>query len=284
MKPIDIPVVVEPGSQPPDEDGVTLDYMRMPSGVWTYAMPSVPEPEETAGAESALALAAEIHNALTAWRAGDPPVTFPLDELDPHNLDVLDQLLQSGEVSVRFEGDVHARIQESALAGVWRIQYVDGDRVQREFVEIGAVPSLVADATFRGARDLAPPDAASIPENVGNGAALLTEIADKQPGHRSGDPPHAINLSLMPNTDEDMAFLVDALGSGPMVILSRGYGNCRITSTATRNVWWVQYFNSQDTLILNTIEISAVPEVACAAPEDIADSAERLGEILEVYR
>ncbi|MDX1812887.1 MAG: hydrogenase expression/formation C-terminal domain-containing protein, partial [Gammaproteobacteria bacterium] len=52
----------------------------------------------------------------------------------------------------------------------------------------------------------------------------------------------------------------------------------------TLNVWWVQYFNSQDTLILNTLEITKVPEVACAGDEDIADSAQRLNEILEVYR
>ena len=31
-------------------------------------------------------------------------------------------------------------------------------------------------------------------------------------------------------------------------------------------------------------EITAVPEVACAAPEDIRDSAARLREILEVYQ
>jgi hydrogenase-1 operon protein HyaF len=37
-------------------------------------------------------------------------------------------------------------------------------------------------------------------------------------------------------------------------------------------------------MILNTIEITAVPEVACASPEDIADSAGRLDEILEIYR
>jgi len=69
-----------------------------------------------------------------------------------------------------------------------------------------------------------------------------------------------------------------------VVILSRGYGNCRITSTATRHVWWVQYFNSQEILILNTLEISEVPAVACAAQEDIDDSAQRLLEILEVFR
>ena len=41
--------------------------------------------------------------------------------------------------------------------------------------------------------------------------------------------------------------------------------------TATRNVWWVQFYNSQDALILNSIEVTAMPEVAVAAPEDIAD-------------
>ena len=39
-----------------------------------------------------------------------------------------------------------------------------------------------------------------------------------------------------------------------------------------------------DALILDTIEVSEVPEVACAAPEDIADSAVRLAQMLAVYR
>ena len=34
-------------------------------------------------------------------------------------------------------------------------------------------------------------------------------------------------------------------------------------------------------LILNTIEVTPVPEVALAAPEDYADSLERLGEWLQ---
>jgi hydrogenase-1 operon protein HyaF len=45
----------------------------------------------------------------------------------------------------------------------------------------------------------------------------------------------------------------------------------------------VQYFNSQDTLILNTLEVSDVPSVACASPEDIADSCQRLQDIMQVY-
>jgi hydrogenase-1 operon protein HyaF len=93
-----------------------------------------------------------------------------------------------------------------------------------------------------------------------------------------------INLTLLPQTEQDLAFLEERLGAGRVTILSRGYGNCRITSTATRNVWWVRYFNSQDRNILNSLEITTVPQVACAAQDDIGDSAERLGEILEIYR
>ena len=70
---------------------------------------------------------------------------------------------------------------------------------------------------------------------------------------------------------------------GPITILSRGYGNCRIGSTNKMNVWWVKFYNSEDKLILNTIEVVDVPGVAIAAPEDIIDSAERLKEILDVY-
>lgn len=285
MKKISIPVVVEPGSQPADEDGVLLDYMRLPSETWTYAMPVVPEPEDVDGLETGLALLERLRTTLSSQRAGQPATVHDLGALDAPNTELIDQILGSGEVSIVYDGMVRARMQEAVLAGVWRVQYLDDDdRVARDVVEVGAIPSLVRDGVFTDAARELPLDGGGLPAGVGNAASLLTEIADKVPAYRPGDEPYVINLSLLPNTDEDLDFLVARLGAGPAVILSRGYGNCRITSSATRNVWWVQYFNSQDTLILNTIEISRVPEVACAAQEDLDDSAERLGEILEVYR
>ena len=63
-------------------------------------------------------------------------------------------------------------------------------------------------------------------------------------------------------------------------MISRGFGNCRITSTGARDVWRVQYFNNMNTLILNTIEVVDVPEVALAAAEDLVDSRERLAELV----
>ena len=112
-----------------------------------------------------------------------------------------------------------------------------------------------------------------------NAPALLAEVTERVSGHAA--EPHIINLSLLPFSPEDAAWLDQCLGRGRVTLLSRGYGNCRITATGVARVWWVQYFNSQDALILNTLEITDVPEVARAAAEDLADSAARLADILE---
>ncbi len=285
MKKLSIPVVVEPGSQPVDEDGVVLDYMQMPKDVWTYAMPVVPEPEEVEGLDEGVAVLAQIRDALAAWQPGADAIVIGLDHLDDDNRMLVDQVLGDGEVSIVFEGLVRAVSQESVLAGVWRVQYLDDrDAVERDVVEVAAIPSLVSYAVFTDAKrqvSVAPDEA---PAGVANALPILTELADKLEQFGEHAEPHVVNLSLLPCTDEDMEHLVATLGSGPAVILSRGYGNCRITSTGTRFVWWVQYFNSQDTLILNSLEVSQVPEVACAAVEDIEDSKARLDEILEVYQ
>ena len=71
------------------------------------------------------------------------------------------------------------------------------------------------------------------------------------------------------------------IGAGRVLILSRGYGNCRIVDTRLLNTWRVTYFNSSDIIILDTLEVCRVPDVACAAAEDLEDSAERLAEVLQ---
>ena len=79
----------------------------------------------------------------------------------------------------------------------------------------------------------------------------------------------------------DSAHLEAQLGAGRVLILSRGYGNCRITNTRLAHTWRVTYFNSTDIIILDTLEVCRVPEVGCAAAEDLEDSAERLAEVLD---
>ena len=85
----------------------------------------------------------------------------------------------------------------------------------------------------------------------------------------------------VPKLIDDSLWLQNRLGEGRVVILSRGYGNCRIVDTHLARTWRVTYFNAQDMIILDTLEVGSVPEVACAAQQDLEDSAERLAEVLE---
>jgi hydrogenase-1 operon protein HyaF len=121
------------------------------------------------------------------------------------------------------------------------------------------------------------------PEGAMNVMPLLAEIGERMQAHQRGATPHVINFSLLPMNEVDMTFLQQTLGDGPVRLLSRGYGACRVQATGARNVWSVQFFNSMDTIILDTLEIGDTPAAACAADEDFQDSAERLREIHEAY-
>jgi hydrogenase-1 operon protein HyaF len=272
-----------PGSQPGDEDGAELAYMEMPKGMRTYSMPEVPEKEEAEAFRPALAKLEAVLEALRAAPADGPTIAISFEGLDQPNRDFISQLLGEGEVSIIAGTAIQA--QESVLAGVWRIYEVDENgRLISDHIEAGGFPSSVLKAAQDAAASaLRPFDGVADP-NLMNAPAIATELADKLAAYQPGAAAHVINLSLLPLTEEDSAYIDLRLGQGPVTILSRGYGNCRISSTAVKNAWWVRYFNSREALILNTIEIATIPEVACAAKEDLEDSAERLAEILGVYR
>lgn len=273
--------MIGPSSQPEDHDG-TLSYMQMPSAMTVFSAPDLPEPEDAAGLEPGKAALEEVLALLSSKEPGFARGMIDLTTLDDANRAFVDQVLGEGEVSA-VGGATH-QAQESVLAGVWRIRITDEPgKVLADLIEVGEFPQSLLETAFRDAQG-----AIDIPEsfgpNVFNTPALLPEINEQIATSGTGRSPHVINLSLLPHTPEDLTALSGLLGKGALTILSRGYGNCRVTSTGTRNTWWVQYYNSQDTLILNSIEITNLPDVVCAAPEDLNDSADRLREIMEVYR
>lgn len=286
MNEFTIPVTgIGPGSQPADDDGAELDILQMPSDMNTYSMPLIPEPDETADLVAAKQVLGELHEALAGFRVESDNYVVDISDFDACNRDLIDQVLAVGEVSVIFEGSVKFRAQESVLAGLWRVEYLGEDEtVLKDTIEIGAIPALVRCAIFTDSPTSLKIDCDNLPEGVLNSPPLFAELNDKIPEYKPGMEPHVINLSLLPQTEEDLAFLDQKLGVGPATILSRGYGNCRIISTATRNVWRVKYFNSRDAIILNTIEVVDVPAVALASQDDIGDSVDRLQEILKVYQ
>lgn len=276
MKAFPLPVMaVGPGSQPEDEP---LNYLAVAEDMAVFRMPGTPEAADPQALAEVRAVLARLIEAMRTLPFGAP--RFDLTKLDPAALDLLNQTLGEGEVSVIASAPRRLRIQETAFAGVWRVREMREDgSVAADRLEACAIPAAATDSVRScGAESLElPPE----PAGLMNAPSLLAEIVDRAVRWRVGQPPHVINLTLLPVSPQDLDYLAQALGAGPVTILSRGYGNCRISGARLADVWRVQYFNSMDKLILDTIEVVDVPEAALAAREDYEDSIGRLAEWLE---
>jgi len=207
-----------------------------------------------------------------------------ISTLDDENRDLVNQILGDGDVNLKYTGTIKARVQESVLAGIWRTFYLDDEeRVTRDLIEVSDAPYLASLPVQASEAQRSTLTDANAPEGVMNAMSILTEIDERRSRYVTGNPAHVINLTLLPLSEEDIDFLDQTLGRGPVYILSRGYGDCHIIATAIPNVWWVRYFNSMGKSILNSLEVVDVPSVVRAAPEDLEDSAERLDDILSSY-
>lgn len=279
----DIPVkVIGPGSQPDNGDSDKLAYMSMPNDMAKYVRPATPDPEVVLRFNGARSAMDWLRRALSEHGRGHDSNIANLAALDPESRDIVNQVLGEGEVSITYAGNHRARTQESVLAGVWRTFYLDEqDRLLADIIEVADVPRLVRSNDGR----TRPVDTCNdqVPADVMNALPILVELESQLDNFVADGTTNSINLTLLPLSDADVEFLDQRLGRGPVDILSRAYGKCQVISTQTPNVWWVRYYNSMNTLILNTLEVVDVPAVVAAAPEDLADSRLRLDEILSPY-
>jgi len=272
-----------PGSQPLEADGSQLEFIPLPTEMSSYRAPDMPEPEQVQHLHGAKAVSDWLSKALVDCRVGGGPLIADISGLDADNRELVNQILGEGEVSLKYsDATMQVRMQEAVLAGIWRTFYLDDTGgITRDLIEVCDVPVLarqVPDA--EQASDLARDSA---PDDVMNAPPILSELQDHVASWQPGDLAHVINLTLLPLSEGDILFLGETLGTGPVETLSRGYGDCKITSTGYPGIWWVRYTNSMGTLILNTLEVTDIPAVACAAPEDLDDSRRRFRELLEPY-
>lgn len=286
MKDFPIPLVaLGPGTQHEDE---SLDYLPLPKDMSTYRPPVLPEPEELVGLDQARAALQQVLALLEQGAEGGPPGLVRLGRLAPRDFRIVNQVLGEGEASAIVQlgaGNLEVRVQESVFAGVWRLmtwrleEGRDPELVD-DAIEVGPVPSLFAATAAEDVWAEPPQWSGPLPPNVQNAPLLVDEIRDQVARWQPGQVSHVVNLTLLPVTPEDIGFLDHQLGTGRVLMLSRGYGNCRISNTRLPNCWRVVYYNSMDKVILNTVEVVDMPEVAMAAPEDLRDSHERLREVM----
>ena len=281
MKEFPLPVrVTGPGSQP--VDGAELQYLAMPREMNTFRMPIVPERVEALPLAQARDELLALLQEMQRWNPADNPhgPRRDLAGMSAAALAITNQMLGEGEVSVRVDGERSFLIQESVFTGLWRVCARDGDgALTGDWIEAGTMPRVVGEAARQAAT--ARVGDVAIPPGAMNSPALIAEIVAHMRERRPNGATHVINLTLFPMTPDDHQVLDLALPIGPVAIMSRGFGNCRVTSTGTRDVWRVQYFNNMNTLILNTIEIVDLPEVTLAAVEDLEDTRVRLSDLID---
>lgn len=270
------PVGYGPGSQPEDT-GDKLEYMQMPQDMRSYTT-HIPEIEADESYAPALTVLRDIAKASDKVGRGAENVKFDLSGLDKPNRALIAETMGEGEVSVKIHDVPAVAAQESVFAGIWVLRGANID-----VIEVGPVPQGVLDRAFVPRKEGKGTKAPKVP-GVVNAPPIYVELADKSAGFSPDDEAHVVNLTLLPHTEQDLEWLDAAMGKGAVDILSRGYGNCRVSATALPHIWRVQFFNSMDTLILDTFEVTSMPEVAIAAPEDLVDSGERLVEVLEAIR
>jgi hydrogenase-1 operon protein HyaF len=278
----DIPVhVIGPGSQPGAGGDAPL-YIDMPSDMEKYDAPLIPEPDAVQHLEGAREAMSWLQKALAEFQNSTEMQLANLNQLDEENRELVNQILGEGEVSITCTGSLKAKVQESVLAGVWRTLYFDDDdRVSMDFLEVAPVPHVA----YTRAENMRPVNTAQPldTQEISNAMPILVELEDRCVKFDQAGTEHSINLTLLPLSEEEIEFIDVRLGRGPVDMLSRAYGKCQVISTLTANVWWVRYYNSMGTLILNTLEVTSMPQVVAAATEDLGDSATRLREILAPY-
>lgn len=269
------PLGFGPGSQPV-EDG-ELEFMALPSGMRTYS-PHLPDVLDLNSVAPALATLADVAAVCDACARTGQTADFDLSRLERASRALIAETLGHGDVSMKLRGNPAVMVQESVFAGVWLLAGAGIDRI-----EVAPVPGLSKSRAFTASK---PARQTLVPRRPGvvNAPPILAELLDKSASRQPDDLSHVVNLTLLPHTEEDLLWLDASLGEGAVIILSRGYGNCRITATAVAPIWRVQFYNSQDNLILDTFEVTAMPEVVLAAREDLEDSGARILEVLEAIR
>ena len=112
---------------------------------------------------------------------------------------------------------------------------------------------------------------------LGSGVyAIVTELGGLLEGLTHRQTPGAIDLRSLPMSEADRAQLREVLGDGEVQASCHAEGISRISETGIPGVWWVEHRNRDGDLIAELLEVAAVPEILCSAPDEIAVAADVL--------
>ncbi len=160
-------------------------------------------------------------------------------------------------------------LREARLGGLWIAQeHKEGGTIIRQALYLGPCPQRVASSA--AAASSARVAALDAPAPGLTGMWRQLHQGSAAPGRRT--PWRAYNLSQIDLDAADRNALDLALGQGPVSGSLDGLHLTRVRSTSLPRVWRVQYLSAAGHLLLDTLEIGALPECFTRLPEDLAAS------------
>lgn len=116
----------------------------------------------------------------------------------------------------------------------------------------------------------------------GNVELLLNEIRHALHRLAKGGKGTSIDLGSLPFGPGEMEQLVEFLGEGEVAADVRVLGHSSVRETRIPGVWLITHYNSDDMVIARLIEVTNVPEILLAQPQDMKRGIDSLEQRLGV--
>jgi len=110
----------------------------------------------------------------------------------------------------------------------------------------------------------------------GNAPVLLRELAELTRRLLDAGEESAIDLRALPLTPADLDWLREALGQGQVTANLEAEGESTLSETVCPGVWWVTHHNENGAVVSEFIEVTFIPELLKAHPDDVAIGLEHL--------
>lgn len=107
-------------------------------------------------------------------------------------------------------------------------------------------------------------------------SAVLTEIAGALERLAATGEETLIDLKSLPLSPADLEHLAETLGKGEVECVLEVAGRSEVRETGFSGVWWVRHFGAGDTIAVEEIAVTRVPDILMSHPDDVALAARRL--------
>ncbi len=113
-----------------------------------------------------------------------------------------------------------------------------------------------------------------------NARALLRELEDHLRRLIETGEIARIDLGSLPLNSADYELLEQVLGHGEVIASVDSMGVSEISDTAIPGIWRIEYYNSEEVLVAEFIEVTRCPELLLTPLEEMKDGLSRLHEAM----